>query len=422
MKEKKYLLIGLVFGIVMGWVLGFLRLPQLEKNCSFLLGFIAALAIVSLVLLLLNAWNRNFLLGLMGKKTVSEDSKSPPIHPFVWIILLGILVLGGVVGGLTVYRQTESFKLQIQNQDQKILDMETLLDSVKRNDLKPLTRIILEDVGEELKRNPGRRLSETTIARIADLSFSFKPYQYIQEDSLSKKALSPERGQLLQALVFMNIDSGSFAQIIQSGIFARADLRGARLKGSDLSGINLQEANLRDADLSGANLKGADLKKANLWGANLNQANLNNANLIDVELSWAQLNEATLRLANLNGANLTNAQLRKADLYDANFQRAEAGGALFNEANLTSVNFYGTRLIRANLSQANLSYSDLRKTNLSEADLVGARLNKALIDAYWLENLIEWKPTGVKELRENYTIVTDTFNVEKRPLYRLRKN
>jgi hypothetical protein len=53
MKRKRYLLVGLVFGAVIGWALGFLRLPYLEKNDSFLLGFISALAFVSLVLLLL---------------------------------------------------------------------------------------------------------------------------------------------------------------------------------------------------------------------------------------------------------------------------------------------------------------------------------------------------------------------------------
>ena len=68
MKGKNGLLIGLVFGIMIGWALGFLRLPYIEKNFSFLLGFIAALVFVSLLLLLLATWNRNFLFGLMGKK------------------------------------------------------------------------------------------------------------------------------------------------------------------------------------------------------------------------------------------------------------------------------------------------------------------------------------------------------------------
>lgn len=419
MKGKRYLLIGVVFGMVMGWALGFLRLPHLEKNVSFLLGFIAALAFVSLVLILLTVWNRHFLPGLTGKKTVTGDSKSTRTHTFLWIILVGVFVLGSVVSGITVYRQHESFKLQIQNQDKKMQEMAAVVASA--NNREPLMRSILDDVGEELKRNPGRTLRDTTIARIAALSLSFKPYQLIEDDGLSEQAYSPERGQLLQALVLLKIDSGSFARIKRNTLFAGADLRGTDLKGLDLSGINLRKATLKSADLSGANLKGADLGEANLWGAHLNQANLSNTNLRKADLGWAQLNEAALTLANLNGANLTNAQLRTADLNGATFQWAQAGGALFNEANLTGVDFMGTNLTNVNLSQANLSDTDLRKINLNGADLGGVRLNKALVDENWQEKLTEWQPTGVKQLRERYTVVSDTSDKWKRPLYRLKK-
>lgn len=422
MKGKRHLLIGLVFGMMIGWALGFLRLPYIEKNFSFLLGFMAALVFVSLALLLLAAWNRGFLLGLMGKKKITGDSKSIRVHNFIWIMLVGVLVLGGVVGGLTVYRQNESFHLQIQNQDKKVRDMAALVESVHKNDLKPLMRSILDDVGEELKHNPGRTLSDTMIARIAALSFSFKSYKYIEHDSLSKTAYSPDRGQLLQALILMNIDTGSFAQIRRNTVFAGADLRGADWKGLNLSGISLKSANLKNADLSGANLKGADLEEANLWGANLDQANLTNTNLKTADLSWAQLNETTLILANLSGANLSNAHLRKADLNDATFRWAQAGGALFNKANLTNADFIGTNFKKANLNQANLSGADLRKTNLSEADLVGVRLDKATVDKDWLDKLKDWQPTGVKAIQGSYTVVSDTFDKFKTPLYRLRKN
>lgn len=421
MKGKRYLFIGLVFGIMMGWALGFLRFPYLENNCSFLLGFITALALVSLVLLLVTVWNRNFLPGLVGQKTVTGDAKSTHTHTVIWRMMMGILVAGGIAGGLTVYRQHESFQRHIQNQDKQLQKMAALVTSVQKSDLEPLLRSLLEEVGKELQRNPGRTLRDTTIARIAALSFAFKPHPYIEGDSLSKQAYSPERGQLLQALILMPIDSGAFARIKRNTLFAGADLRGADLKGVDLSGIHLQGANLKDADLSGANLAGAELGEANLWGAHLNQANLSHADLKRADLRWAQLNEATLPSANGNGANLANAQLSKADLYDATFQWAQVGGALFNGANLTSVDFVGANFTKGNLSQADLSDADLRKTNLSEAVLVGTTLNKTLVDENWLDKLTQWQPTGVQELRERYKVVNDTADKFKTPLYRLRK-
>lgn len=421
MKGKRYFLIGSFFGIMIGWALGFLRLPYIEKNFSFLLGFMAALAFVSLLLILLTAWNRKFLSGLMGKKTASGDPKNARRHRVIWVILVSVLVLGGVLSGLTVYRRNESFKLQIENRDKTLREMAALVESVKQDDLKPLMRGILDDVGEELKRNPNRALRDSTIARIAALSFSFKAYKHVEADSLSEKAYSPGRGQLLQALILMNIDTGSFARIKRNARFAGADLRGADLKGLDLSGINLHGANLKDADLSGANLRGADLGGANLWGANLNRANLGNADLKTADLHWAQLNEATLASADLSGANLTNAQLRKADLYGATFQWAQSDGALFNEANLNGVDFTGTNFTKANLSRAKLGDTDLRKINLSEADLVGVRLDKALVDKEWSDKLKKWQPLGLKELQESYALVSDTLDKWQRPLYRLRK-
>lgn len=421
MKDKKYLFTGLAFGIALGWALGFLRIPYIEKDFSFLIGFLAALACVSLALILAAAWNRIFLSALTDKKPESGNAQSRRAHPFFWIILTGVLLLGGLVSGYAIYRRIESFKMHIQKQDERLREMTALMEWVKKQDMSPLLRAVLDDVAEEIKHNPGRTLRDTTIARIAALSFDSKPYRYVEGDSLSEKAYSPERGQLLRALVLLRIDSGAFNRIKERALFTGADLRGADLKGLDLGGINLHEANLKDADLSGANLSGADLGSASLWGANLNRANLSRADMRRANMSWAQLNNATLTQANLNGANLSNAQLRKADLYDANVQWAQSEGALFNEANLTSVNFQGANLTKANLSQANLVDADLRRINLSEADVREVRCDKALVDKNWSETLKKWQPGGMTELQEGYGVVNDTFDKWKIPMFRLKK-
>jgi uncharacterized protein YjbI with pentapeptide repeats len=422
MKGKKHLLVGLVFGILIGWVFGFLRLPHIEKSASFLLGFIASLIFISLLLMMLTVWNSRFLHGLFANKEGVGDAKSTPKPTLIWMTLAGVVVLGSIVSSLIIYRQNESFKLQIQNHDKEMQEMTALVELVQKNNPEPLLSSILYEVGEELKRNSARKLTNATIARITALSASFKSYQSIGHDSLSKKKYNTERGQLLKALILMNIDSGSFAQIKRHTVFAEADLRGADLKGSDMSGINLKEAHLKDADMSGANLKGANLGGANLWGANLNRANLSNADLQIADLRWAQLNEATLILANLNGVNLLNAQLIKADLNHASFRWAQSGGALFNEANLTNVNLVGNNFTKANLSQANLSNSELRGINLSEANLIGVQLNDATVVENWLEKIKEWQPIGGKELSKSYTVVSGTFGKFKSPVFQLRKN
>ena len=422
MKGKKHLLVGLVFGILIGWVFGFLRLPYIEKNTSFLLGFITSLIFISLLLMILTVWNTRFLHGLLANKEGAGDAKSTHIPILIWMVLTGVVVLGSIVSSLIIYRQNKSFKLQIQNHDNEMQKMKAVVELVHQTNQEPLMSSILEEVGEELRHNPARTLTNATINRIAALSFSFQSYQSIEQDSLSKKRYSIERGKLLQALVLMNIDSGSFTQIKRRAVFAEADLRGADFKGLDLSGINLKEAQLRDADLSGANLKGANLGGANLWGANLNRANLSNADLQLADLRWAKLNEATLTLANLNGVSLLNAQLIKADLNHASFRWAQSGGAMFNEANLTNVNLQGSNFTKANLSQADLSDSDLRAIELNEANLMSVRLNNAIVVENWLERLKEWQPIGEKELSKSYIVVGGTFGKLKSPVHQLRKN
>jgi uncharacterized protein YjbI with pentapeptide repeats len=421
MKGKKHLLVGLVFGILIGWVFGFLRLPYIEKNTSFLLGFIASLIFISLLFMLLTVWNRRYLYGLLAKKEGAGDAKSTPKPILIWTVLSGVVVLGSIVSSLIIYRQNRSFKLQIQNHDSEMQKMKAVVELVEQTNQEPLMSSILEEVGDELRQNPARTLTNATIYRIAALSFSFQSYKSIEQDSLSKKRYSIERGQLLQALILMNIDSSSFTQIKRSAVFAEADLRGADFKGLDLSGINLKEAHLKDADLSGANLKGANLGGANLWGANLNRANLSNADLQLADLRWAQLNEATLAFVNLNGVSLLNAQLRKADFNHASFRWAQSGGALFNEANLTNVNLQGSNFSKANLSQADLSDSDTRAIELNEANLIGVQFSNAIVVGNWLERLKEWQPIGEKELSKSYSVVSGTFGKLKSPVYRLRK-
>jgi uncharacterized protein YjbI with pentapeptide repeats len=422
MKGKKHLLVGLVFGILIGWVFGFLRLPYIEKNTSFLLGFIASLIFIALLSLLLTVWNKRFLHELLSNKEGERDAQSTPKTILIWMVLTGVVVVGSIVSSLIIYRQNKSFKLQIQNHDSEMQKMKAVVELVQQTNQEPLMSSILEEVGEELRHNPARTLTNATINKIAALSFSFQSYQSIEQDSLSKKRYSIERGKLLQALVLMNVDSNSFTQIKRRAVFAEADLRGADLKGLDLSGINLKEAQLKDADLSGANLRGANLSGANLWGANLNRANLSNAVLQLADLRWAQLNEATLSLANLNGVSLLNAQLRKADLNHASFRWAQSGGAMFNEANLTNVNLQGSNFTKANLSQADLSESDTRAINLSEANLIGVQLRNAIVVENWLEKLKEWHPIGEKELSKSYIVVGGTFGKLKSPVHQLRKN
>ncbi len=421
MKAMLKLFSGFFLGSLLGWFLGFLRLPYIEKNYSFLLGFIACMALLVLVFLLLVTWKKHTtLLMLLRKNPADGDTQSATrTYAIIWILVAVLIVGGGLLSSFLIFQQNRYLKTQLQNQDRKLREQSALIESARKGNMIYLMSNILDNVEEELKNNGS--LPDAVIARIAAFSFSLKPYRYLQGDSLSARELSPERGQLLMALLLMKMDSVSFARIKQSVSFAAADLSGAALQQADLSGAQLSSADLKDADLSGADLQHADLQDGNLWGANLNKADLRKANLKRSDLRWAALNGANLQFADLNGAQLSSAQLLQADAQDASVQYADLTNTTLAEAKLTRTNFLGAEMSKANLNNTDLTRSDLRMTNLEEATLTGTVLNSALVDSNWTDKLASWRLTGVKEINDNYQVVSDSLDKWNHKVYRLNK-
>lgn len=415
MRAKKNILISIILGILIGWILGFLRFPSMDKNHPFLLGFIACMALVSLGLTVIFVWNKHsHLAKLLGKNQATKDSGNAiKTNTLIWVLVSLFIVLGGSVSSFLIFKQNEKFKTQTNYLNKKIGEQTELIESVRKGSLVHLMSNILDKVDDELKNNPTRTLSDETIERIAALSYSFQPYNFIEGDSLSAKKYSPERGQLLLALSKTNMDSSSFDQIKLKTTFSWADLRGADLMGEDLGKADLRNANLNDADLREAELKGANLKSAVLWGANLRKANMMETDLELSDLRWSDLNGANLKGANLNGVDLTHANLRKADLRGTEMQWADLSGAFVNESNLSGANMFGTTLRKANLSGtdfsgANMSAVNFSGANLKEANLSGVKLIIARVEEEnWLEKLTEWQVIGAVEIQKRYTTSND---------------
>ena len=482
MKEKKKPFIIIILSILIGWALVFFGWPFLIKNASFLLGFVVCSVLVALGFMAWLVWNKKAIEGKsLNKKSLPKSSTTINRNDvFIGILVAILVILIGVASSFLVVKQSELFEAQRQYQNKSLEQQSALIESIRRSNLVHLMGNVLDKVDDELKHNSNRTLSSATIARIAALSHSFKPYYYVEGDSLSNKKLSPERGQLLLALIVMDIDSSSFDRIKFKTSFAGADLSGANLWKANLSRANLREANLNGADLRRANLNEADLRGVDLWGANLNQASLRGTNLKRADLRWANLNEVDLKGANLNGAALAYAKLKKADLKGIFLTCADLQGALLNEANLLGINLKWTilkkailkkailkkaNLRRTNFNGADLSGADLSETDLSGADLIGTDLSKAnlsgadlfgvdftkanlsevilrntifnktdLIEANlneakltkaiiveeksWLEKLNKWQVIDAKVIQEKYKMVKDTL---KQSNYRLEK-
>ncbi len=410
MKGFWKILIGLVLGAVLGWGLCYLRIPQANREDSFWVGFLFCLGIVLSIVALLFIWNKNaVLLKLIGKGAATPDApRATRSYAMIWILVAAFIAAGGSVSTWMVYQQNRFLQSQAQSQDQRIWQQSELIESIRKSSQVILMGNVLDNVDDELDKNPQGPLSDATIARVAALSYSLKPYASFAGDSLARTRLSPERGQLLLALSLMKIDSASFAKIKHGAIFFQADLGDANLMGADLSGANLREANLRGAILSGANLRGADMKEANLWGANLNDAKVGGANLNRADARWAELNRVDLRGANLNGIDLTSAKMRKADLNGATFNWAKVGGAMLNEVSIVGVDMQGTIFERANLSKVDFTGSNLLLANLNEAIMTETELSETRVDKDWADKLAKWKITNAQQLKAQYEVIPDT--------------
>jgi len=412
MKEKRNILVIIFLSAIIGWAAGFLRIPFVDKNSSFLIGFITGLAFVFLILILIMVWKKNTsIIQFLAQKS---DSTTPiKNYNFVWTVLAGLILSGSLLSVFFIYQQNEFSKNQLKNQNQRINQQSQLIESTRKSNLVVLMNDIFDKIDDELKNNPKRTLSENTIERIVALNFSFQPYQLLEGDSLSEKKWSPERGQLLISLASMNIDSNSFNQIKRKVSFLGADLRDANLKKIDLSGIDLKNANLKGADLREANLNNAVLSDANLWGANLQKAKLKGSIFHRADFRWADLSEADLRKADLNGANLNDAKLFRTDLQEINLEWSKARNAYLNEANFSEAKLTGTDLGNANLTKTNFSKANMKLVNFSDAildqtDLSEAELSKAtVVEKDWILQLKEKKVINAQQIESTYKTIVE---------------
>lgn len=356
----------------------------------------------------------NFLKDLPNPKSeTTANLVGHIIYRFTRLGLIGLVI--AIIPAWLLYQQNQLFGYQntlVNTQNYRMDLQNNLMEAERRSSLIFLMSNILDKVDEEIREQKKDlpkdkfgnvpdsikfRLSKPLISRTLALSRAFRPYRILEGDTLSEELVSPERGQLIIALLENNLDSLTQNTIASNGDFSnavveeinlfgaklreaqlsRANLRGADLRESDLREADLGQADLGQADLRKARLNGTILHKANLREANLNGADLREAEILEAYLSGAQLRGALLLEAHLMGANLKGADLRKAKLNEAQLSYANLNGSSLNEADLSGAILFRVDLRRAYLSHANLSKADLSRALLIEANLILALLIEA---------------------------------------------
>lgn len=321
---------------------------------------------------------------------------------FGWLVALAA-GLAAFLGTTLLVKQNELLREQTALAKQQAY----LTEAARRSSYVMLMDNILNQVNEELKGadttpyHPSRRLSTVTIGRIAALSQSLRPIRYLVEGDTLSRYLSPERGQLLLALVYSRLDTiHTYPEIYAKSDFSFADLQMAKLDSAFLRGVNLVRANLFQASLIKANLMGASLWKANLFWAQLQEANLceiysQEANLQCASCFEANLYRADLKFSNLLGASFWDSNLKEADLSFTNLgemyvedidlpfgnvKNFYSGGTNFEGADMRGINLEGGAL-----SNDSLNWPSFSMAKVSLADFESWRFVQ---EQYHLDTII----------------------------------
>lgn len=277
---------------------------------------------------------------------VSKDTLSDLMAQVVWrLTRIGTFAFLAAVAPLfimviqTWMLSRQNDKLEVQNnllgrQNQRLDQQINLEEGNRRSSLIFFMSNIMDKLDIELRANPNRSLSDPLIGRIVSLSQSMRPYRYLENDSLTPRQLSPERGQLLFSLINSNLDKATYDKIfaranfnyadLREANFSEAYLRGAKLANSSFSNANFNYADLRGADLSNAWLEHATFRntamdKINLSGANLRESRMENITMRDGDLSMADLRQIYLE-GNFSGTNLEGVKMQNASLVDVNLE------------------------------------------------------------------------------------------------------
>ena len=221
----------------------------------------------------------------------------------------------------------QNTKLDLQNDlirvQNKIAEQQSqLAEAQRRSSLNFLFGNIIELVDKELKDDIGeksiRDLSPQLIGSVSAISNGFKPYKYLDNDTLTITSLSPERGQLLLFLIGSRLDSNTYKEIYKITNFSFADLsltslidcnlQGAYLKNTNFTGSNLFRANLINADLSNSNLTYATLVEAktdntNLFGSEMNKAYVSKNWINDLKQNILDKNDSPIKTIKTIGLN-----------------------------------------------------------------------------------------------------------------------
>ncbi|HEY0016900.1 MAG TPA: pentapeptide repeat-containing protein [Longimicrobium sp.] len=269
-----------------------------------------------------------------------------------FVILASLPLIITLLQLIALTRQTE------------LIDRQTeLAESARRSALIFEQTAILDKIDEEMGSltvaDSGKpRLSLRLEGRIIALSRSLRPYRYLDGNKLTPIALSPERGQLLTALMNSQID---MSHVLTQANFQYSDLPGIRFRDFDLGQKMMVVSKMTvladstiilradEISLAGSNFRSSLLEDGSFKLVRFEGADFRNASLNSVNFEEAKLTGASFSYATLIGVNFTDANLQHAV-----FEGARMINTTINLGRHNEVRTLGARLCRASSIESSL--------------------------------------------------------------------
>lgn len=210
-------------------------------------------------------------------------------------------VSSGLVALLTLFFMYKANSL-LQEQNIKIEQQTFLQEAERRSSLVFLFSNIMDAVDREISEdfldNNIRDLSPQLIGRIVALSHRLLPYRFLSQDKakLNSRAYSPERGQLLVALLNSDLSIPTYNEIFSRSSFKYSLLDGVSLDDMYMGNLMLDSSSLRNVSMRYTNLEGSSLEYVNfenavIYGANFKFSKMRNNNFTNASITLCEFND-----------------------------------------------------------------------------------------------------------------------------------
>lgn len=310
----------------------------------------------------------------------------------------------------------------IEIQNNKIDIQNALSEGQRRSSLVLLMETILEDISKEidfqvkslnedefkLLESRGYSLSTPLIGRISSVSQGFQPYRILNNGILTEREYSPERAQLLLALIGSNIDSVTLTNIYRKTSFSHSYLINAKLDGAFLEQIDLRQSNLSGASLIDCKLFEADLSNSIMIETDLYGCYAEFSNFDNTRMSNPIFRHALLSHSSFNHANIIDGDFSFSKMENIEIIEGFVIGGNFRASNLGYSSLYGSDFRNSDFEYSNLYFAELNNSDFSEANFENANLensdfeyaNLTLVNGLKIEHLLKsislFKTRGIK--------------------------